>query len=166
MLPSTSFRPLDPETDWAFFDPGFHVPQEIQAEVQALTEAGSAELWTEHVSANPNERHPMLLPGSHWLKPKLQGPNWMPEFNGKQSEAAVGTFLQEVFELGMQELILFIAMRERSYSVPFGVFLRHWPSFVAGDDEGSFLFHPRSGAFACFGPNGSLSFGRRSANAA
>ena len=166
MLPSTSTRLLDLETDWAFFDPDFHVPHEIQTQVQALTETASAELWSAHVSANPNERHPMLLPGSHWLKPSLQGPSWMPEFNAEQNAAAVATFLQQVFELDPQELVFFIAMRERSYSVPFGVFLDHWPCFVAGDDEGSFLFHPRSGAFACFGPNGSLSFGCRGASAA
>jgi Protein of unknown function (DUF2947) len=166
MLPSISFRPLDPEIEWAFFDPDFGVPQGIRTQVQPLTDADSAELWNKHVSADPNERHPMLLPGTHWLKPTQQGPSWVSEFNSEHSEAGVSSFLHQVFELGIDEPIYFIAMRERSYPVPFGVFLSCWRCFLAEDDEGAFLFHARSGAFASFGPNGSLSFGRRSANAA
>jgi hypothetical protein len=164
MLPLTSFRPLDPEVDWAFFDPEFGVPPSIRTQVQPLTDEGSAQLWNKHVSAEPHERHPMLLPGTHWLKPTQQGPSWEAAFNSDDNQTDVRAFLQGVFNLGVDELIYFMAMRERSYSVPFGVFLSCWRCFLVQDDEGAFLFHAPSGAFASFGPKGSLSFGHRSAH--
>jgi hypothetical protein len=103
----------------------------------------------------------MLLPATHWLKPTQQGPNWEAAFNSGHGEAGVSAFLQGVFNLGIEELMYFMAMRKRSYSVPFGVFLSCWRCFLVQDDEGAFLFHAPSGAFASFGPQGSLSFGHR-----
>ena len=169
-VPPTSFRPLDTEVDWGLFDPAFQVHQGLRAQIQALTAAASAELWDTHVSASPGERHPALLPLTHWLKPAQQGPNWVPEFNSGAAvrgvvsatgEGDVSWFLRQAFELATDEPTYFIAMREQSYSLPFGVFVICWRCFLAVDDEGPFLFHARSGAFASFGPNGTLSFGRR-----
>lgn len=166
ILPPTSFRPLDPELDWAFFDPAFGVPPGIRTQVQPLTNAGATELWNKHVSDALHEGHPMLLPGTHGLKPTQQGPNWETSFNSEDHQTDVRAFLQGVFHLGIDERMHFMAMRERCYSVPFGVFLSCWRCFLVQDDEGAFLFHAPSGAFASFGPHGSLSFGHRSANAA
>ncbi len=110
----------------------------------------------------------MLLPSSHWLRPTEHGPNWVIEFNNDSEnsdtqQGKVAAFLLQSFELGENERVFFVAMRTRSYSVPIKFLARHWPCFLMADDEGSFLFHPPSGKFAQFGPNGSVGFGIRCA---
>lgn len=166
VLSPTAFRPLDPELDWAFFDPEFGVPPGLRQQVQPLTIAGSAQLWNQHVSDAPHEGHPMQLPDTHWLKPTQQGPNWEAAFKSENSQTDVSAFLQRVFDLGINERVDFMAMRERCYSVPFGVFLSCWRCFLVQDDEGAIVLHAPSGAFASFGPQGSLFFGHRSVHAA
>lgn len=160
------YRPLDPIVDWPFFDHGFGIGSEDREVVLALCEAASSELWRTHVSAKQAERHPMLLPSSHWLTPNEYGPNWVAEFNNDSEcsdspRGKVESFLLKSFQLEEMERVFFISMREHCYSVPIHFFARHWPCFLAGDDEGAFLFHPASGRFAQFGPNGSVGFGIR-----
>ncbi|CAG0975687.1 hypothetical protein BURK2_01558 [Burkholderiales bacterium] len=110
----------------------------------------------------------MLLPSSHWLNPAGPGPNWVTEFNSDSEsrdtlQGKVAQFLLQSFQLGQKERVFFVSMREHSYSVPMDFFALHWPCFLVSDDEGSFLYHPPSGRFAQFGPNGSVGFGIRSA---
>ena len=144
-----SYRILNSESDWPFFDPTFLVDPQVRQFVRPLTKTASAAFWNNHISSNPRERHPMLLPPEHWMRPTLVGPNWIAEFSAQSEDAtiehgAVSHFLQTCFNLGKCEEVFFIAMRERCYSIPIGVFLRCWPCFLANDDEGSFLFHPHS----------------------
>lgn len=167
LLAHDSYRTLDPELDWPLIDPRFRVSAEARQVVCPLTRLASSAVWNTYVSANPMERHPMLLPNEHWLRPTKPGPNWVPEFNNdsesfQAEQGNVSAFLRQCFALEEDEPILFVAMRESSYSMPLKVFLQHWPCFLANDDEGSFLFHPTSGTFAQFGPNGSLAFGSQS----
>ena len=166
MLAPDSYRPLDPALDWTLFDPDFRVDVEARQSIRPLTELASSAIWNAHVSAKPMERHPMLLPNEHWLRPTELGPNWVPEFNNDSKsfqpvQGNVSAFLKQCFDLDENEPVLFVAMRERSYSMPLKVFLQHWPCFLAMDDEGSFMFHLASGNFVQFGPNGSLAFGNR-----
>jgi len=154
--------------DWPLFDSGFGCSAEDRDVVLPLTEAASLAVWNTYVSAKPVERHPMLLPSGHWLHPTKSGPNWVTEFNSDSEafdthQGKVAAFLRQRFELSNNERVFFVAMRERSYLLPIQFFVQHWPCFLASDDEGSFLFHPQSGKFAQFDPNGSLGFGTRSA---
>ena len=95
----------------------------------------------------------MSLPDSHWLAPTTQGPNWLSE------ESEVAPFLGSNFRLNSDERVNFVFMKERAYSVPIGLFSRHWKEFLTLDDEAPFLLHVPTGAFACFGPHGELFFG-------
>lgn len=124
MLAPDSYRPLDPTLDWPLFDPDFGCSAEDRATVLPLTEIASSAVWNTHVSAKQMERHPMLLPSGHWLHPTIFGPDWITEFNG-DSEAlntphgTVAAFLRQCFELSNDAQVFFIAMRERSYLMPF-----------------------------------------------
>jgi hypothetical protein len=72
--------------------------------------------------------------------------------------------LRQSFSLDFNESYYFIAMRERCCSDTFGIYAEFWSGLLAGDDLGEFNYHVSSGAFAVFGPNRSLSFGRRGSN--
>ncbi len=158
------YRTMNPESDWAFFDLDLFGVSEARAASHAL-EVGSAEaLWKSHISANSEERHPMLLPASHWLRATIVGPDWVAEFNETSNETSpssgsVACFLRDQFSLSENELVYMVLTREHSYVTPWRVALFFWPGFLAIDDEGSFIFHAPSGKFAHFGPNGSLGFG-------
>ncbi|MGK5049560.1 hypothetical protein ACQ4WP_27240 [Janthinobacterium sp. GB4P2] len=67
-------RPLQPEWDWPFFDADFFVSAEMLAQVQALTPDAAAQLWTRHVSAHPDETHPMQLREGRCLQPTVSAP--------------------------------------------------------------------------------------------
>lgn len=163
---STTHRALDAKLDWPFFDQSLAVAPEDRPAIQPMTEAASTLFWRTHVSANPIERHPMLLPQQHWLRPTREGPDWVQEFNATNSaqidQGKVSAFLRSCFKHQGNERVIFVEMRESSYELPFHVFLRYWPCFLLGNDEGPFLLHPVSGMFAQFGPNGSLAFGTKS----
>jgi Protein of unknown function (DUF2947) len=164
MPPSETYRNLDPEGDWAFFDSGFHLSPKVQAATRALAPDSAEAFWRKHFSASSVERHPMLLPADHWLNPTVAGPDWVVEFNGASKDlspgsGAVASFLRDQFDLAEQELVYFVTMREHSYCAPWWVALVSWPCFLAIEDEGATFFHPESGKFAHFGPNGSVGFG-------
>lgn len=164
MPPNESYRSLDPEADWAFFDSDFYMTSEARAATRTLTRESAEALWQKHFSSVSAERHPMLLPSGHWLNPTVMGPDWIIEFNDASHDhapysGAVATFLREQFKLIEQDLIYFVSMREHAYCAPWWVVHSCWPCFLAIDDEGSTFFHPGSGKFACFGPNGSLGYG-------
>jgi len=164
---SATHRALDTELDWPFFDQSYGVASEDRPAIQPMTEAASTLFGQTHVSVNPIERHPMLLPQQHWLTPTREGPDWVQEFNNTTNgfqidQGRVSTFLRSCFKHQGNESVIFVEMRESSYELPFQVFLRYWPCFLLGNDEGPFLLHPVSGMFAQFGPNGSLAFGTKS----
>ena len=64
-------RPLQPEPDWPFFDADFFVSAKMLAQVQALTPDSAAQLWARHVSAHPDEIHPVRLREGHRLPPTV-----------------------------------------------------------------------------------------------
>lgn len=154
---------LNAERDWPFFDSECTMSVNERSSVWPLSEPSAHSFWRTYVSANPLERHGKLLPKGHWLAPTLQGPSWLTEQrDGRLVSSAgpsVGSFLSEKFSLDPSERVYFVLMREHAYSVPMGVFCSHWEDFLLLDDEAPFLFHPTTKSFACFGPNGSLSFG-------
>jgi hypothetical protein len=164
MTTRESYRTLNSESDWAFFDLDLYGASEARAATHALDINSAEAFWKTHISAIGKERHPMLLPASHWLRATAVGPDWVAEFNSTSSETspssgAVACFLRDHFSLSENELVYMVLMREHSYVTPWRVALIFWPGLLAIDDEGPFIFHVASGKFAHFGPNGSLDFG-------
>ncbi len=159
-----SYRPLDPKADWPFFDRDFYHTSIVREAIQPLTRESAELFWRIHFSQNAKERHPMLLPRNHWLHLTTNGPNWFAEYSNASNELSatngdVATFLRESFALPERDSVFFVTMREHAYRMLWWVVMACWPCLVAKGDEGSILFHPNSGKFACFGPNGSLGFG-------
>jgi hypothetical protein len=111
-------RALDPGVDWPFFDPDFHVPSDAREAVQPLTSDAAESLWRMHISENPLERHPMLLPSGHWLAPTSRGPDWVGEYNQNSRRSSsdggpVEKFLRDSFRVPEQDELFFITMRVR-----------------------------------------------------
>lgn len=108
----------------------------------------------------------MCLPNDHWLAPKVKGPSWLTEQTPNvfiHSESSdVESFLNNNFCLNFDERVYYVLMREQVYSLPISLFTSHWSDFLFLGDESPFLFHPETKAFACFGPNGDLTFGKKS----
>ncbi|HXA47619.1 MAG TPA: DUF2947 family protein [Burkholderiaceae bacterium] len=157
---SEQFRALDTEQDWPFFDEGYPIPPEKKERICPLTKSAAESLWCQEVSNISVERHLMLLPIHHWVKPEQTGPNWLTEWD---DDVAIGVqqFLRSHFQLLSNETVYFMLMREHAYSIPIDVFTEFWRAFLALDDEGPLLLHPTSGRYAYFGPNGNLQCGQR-----
>ena len=160
------YRQLDTKMDWPFFDGSFLHHAADRAGVRPLTLKAAENFWDTHISARGAENHPMLLPADHWLCPSVTGPRWDAGFwNDKEPERAeegeVANFLKQGLGIHEEDHVFFIAMRTRIYAVKLSCFLRIWPCFLAADDEAAFLFHPETGAFAVFGPDGSVKLGRK-----
>lgn len=157
---SSTFRALDMEADWPFFDRDFALPIEARGQVHPLNESSAEALWKQQVSSFPLERHVMRLPDNHWLKPDRLGPNWLSEWNsGTGSE--VSSFLESHFAIPSAEPVFFMLMREQAYQASIEFLFKHWRTFLALDDEGPVVLHISSGLYALFGPNGYLSAGLR-----
>jgi len=157
---SNRFRPLDAEADWPFYDSAYALSTHARARIQPLSESGAQALWRREVSKQPLERHVMLLPDSHWVKPDQPGPNWRAEWSGGVG-AEVSAFLQRCFPIASNEPVFFMLTRAWAYEAPIDCFIQHWRPFLALDDEGPLLLHPPSGHYALFGPTGYLSAGIR-----
>lgn len=154
------FRELNTEADWPFFDNDYALLNEVRAQIRPLSNSAAEDLWRNEVSHAPLERHVMLLPDDHWVKPDQQGPNWLPEWSSDEG-SEVSLFLQSHFKISSSELVFFLIMREHAYQVPIEVLSKHWRAFLALDDEGPLVLHPPSGHYALFGPNGYLFAGHR-----
>ncbi|MBX7228597.1 MAG: DUF2947 domain-containing protein [Burkholderiaceae bacterium] len=157
---SYTFRKLDSEKDWSFFDKDFAIPQAVRQHIHALNRSAAEKLWSTEVSNNALERHVMLLPKEHWLKPEAEGPNWLPEWE-RTEKAEVDLFLRRHFQLSSNEAVYFLLMREIAYQAPIEIAIQHWRAFLALDDEGPLLLHLPSGCYALFGPDGYLQAGNR-----
>lgn len=156
------YRGLEPDGDWPFFDSDCSISEDERAQIWPLSEAGSCAFWEAHVSAEPLERHPMLLPANHWLAPTIEGPNWLAQNREtpiRPDSSKVGAFLSNGFRTSQSERVYFVLMREHIYSAPMDLFVRYWPDFLLLGDENAFLYCPDSRVFARFGPNGQLSLG-------
>jgi hypothetical protein len=133
----------------------------LPGSIRPLEEGAATSLWQELVSANPAERHPMLLPRGHWIgNMTARGPNWQECWSNPKPPDAVGEFLRLQIDWPETAPAFFIWMRERAVQVPWGVFLRTWRNFLF-DDEGPFLVRLQSSEFAFFGPTGTMGVGRR-----
>lgn len=159
-------RPLQPEPDWPFFDADFHVAAGLLAQVCALTPDAAAQLWTRHVSAHPDETHPMHLAGGHRLSPTVCGPDWAAECDAVSMEhpasrGRVAAFLIHHFHGAVDEPIFFIASRVRAYALTPSALAVCWPCLLALSDEGPLLYQPTTGKFAWFRPHGALAAGER-----
>ena len=105
-------RPLQPEPDWPFFDADFAVTARTLAQVQALTSDAAAQLWTRHVSARPDEMHPMQLRAGHRLRTTVSGPDRLAEFHAVSSEnlaqdGCVARFLSSHFHAAGAAAVFF-----------------------------------------------------------
>ncbi len=70
-------RSLNPDCDWMFFHSEPPLAVEDRALIRQLEAESAQSLWRELVSADPGERHPMLLPRGHWTYNVMtRGPNW------------------------------------------------------------------------------------------
>ena len=154
------YRRLDPERDWSFFDEDIRVPEADRALIRPLTVEAARTLWEREVSSSPLQRHPMLLPAEHWLKPQTLGPNWLNEWRRDEGEQVDG-FLQSMLQSSEGEIAYFIFMREDAYEAPVGILTKHWRAWLFLDDEGPFILVPTSGAYVGFGPNDNVFDGSR-----
>ncbi|PHV38934.1 hypothetical protein CSQ95_11750 [Janthinobacterium sp. BJB304] len=157
-------RPLQPEPDWPFFDVDFSVTAETLAQVQALTPDAAAQLWTRHVSAQPDETHPMRLRAGHRLQTKVSGPDWLAEFDAVSSEhpaqgGRVARFLSSHFHLAGAAPVFFMASRTLAYALIPAALAACWPCLLAISDEAPLLYQPATGKFVYFSPQGMLAGG-------
>ncbi|WP_081922579.1 DUF2947 family protein [Janthinobacterium sp. RA13] len=157
-------RPLQPEPDWPFFDADFAVVAQTLAQVQALTPDAAAQLWTRHVSAHPDETHPMQLRAGHRLQTTVSGPDWLAEFDAVSSEhpaqdGRVARFLSSHFHLAVAAPVFFMASRTRAYALTPAALAACWPCLLAISDEGPLLYQHATGKFAYFSPQGALAGG-------
>ena len=154
------FRALNIEADWPFFDSDYALTTEHREQIRPLSKSSAKELWQQKVSPMPLERHIMLLPENHWIKPNQSGPNWLSEWNS-DTGSEVRLFLQTHFPIAPLQSVFFLFGRELAYQVPIEFLIDHWRAFLALDDEGPLALHPPSGHYVLFGPNGYLSAGLR-----
>lgn len=155
------FRALDKSKDWMFFDDSHPISMEDRATIQPLEESSSRRLWAELISANPRERHTMLLPGDHWIGNIVSaGPPWHAIWNDADLPDTVTDFLRSRIPWPETTEITFFWSRENAVQVPWGVFLRVWKMFLF-DDEGPFLVSLEHPEFVCFGPTGGVGVGHR-----
>lgn len=164
VLEDDAGRPLQPEADWPFFDADFSVSAQMRAQVQALTPHAAAQLWTRHVSAQPDETHPMQLRDGHRLQPTVSGPDWLAEFDSVSSEhpaqsGRVAAFLASHFHAAGAAPVLFMASRARAYALTPAALAACWPCLLAISDEGPLLYQPVTGKFVWCRPHGVLAGG-------
>lgn len=157
-------RPLQPEPDWPFFDADFAVTAQTLAQVQALTPDAAAQLWTRHVSAHPDETHPMQLRAGHRLQTTVSGPDWLAEFDAVSSEhlaqdGCVARFLSSHFHAAEAAPVFFMASRARAYALTPAALAACWPCLLAISDEGPLLYQPATGKFVWCRPHGALAGG-------
>ncbi len=154
-------RPLDPTAYWMFFHDLQPLAAANRVLIRPLTEESAAALWCELVSADPRERHTMLLPAGHWVGNRTAaGPNWQVYWNDPGRPDDVAEFLRSQIDWPDEAEVCFIEMRERAALVPWGVFLRTWRAFLFRDED-PFVVRPGRPEFVVFGPTGYCGVGRR-----
>jgi hypothetical protein len=155
------FRALDKHKDWMFFDESLSISMEDRTTILPLEESSSRLLWAELVSADPRERHPMLLPRDHWIGNIVSaGSPWHAIWNDADLPDIVADFLRSRITWPETTEVFFFWSRENAVRVPWGVFLRVWKTFLF-DDEGPFLVCLEHPDFVCFGPTGGVGVGQR-----
>lgn len=164
ILTADACRPLQLEPDWPFFDADFHVTAQMRAQVRALTPDAAARLWTRHVSAQPDETHPMHLSSGHRLGPTVCGPDWQAEFDAVSiehpaSQGSVAAFLIGHFHGVVADPLFFIASRSLAYVLTRAALVACWPCLLTLSDEGPLLYQPVTGKFVWFRPHGALAAG-------
>lgn len=157
-------RPLQPELDWPFFDAGFSTSAETLAQVHALTPHAAAQLWTCHVSTQPDETHPMQLREGHRLQPTVSGPDWLAEFDAVSGEhpaqeGRVAAFLSSHFHAAGAAPVFFMASRALAYALTPAALVACWPCLLAISDESPLLYQPVTGKFVWCRPHGELAGG-------
>lgn len=157
-------RPLQPERDWPFFDADFFISAETLAQVRVPSPDAAAQLWMRHVSAHPDEIHPMQLHDGHRLQPTVSGPDWLAEFDAVSSEhpaqgGRVTRFLSSHFQLADAAPVFFMASRTLAYALTPAALAACWPCLLAISDEGPLLYQPATGKFVYFSPQGALAGG-------
>lgn len=163
-LGDDAVRPLQPEPDWAFFDADFSVSAQMLAQVQALTADAAVQLWTRHVSAYPDEIHPMRLRKGHRLQPTVSGPDWQAEFDAVSREhpaqdGRVAAFLSFHFHAAEAAPVFFMASRALAYALTPAALATCWPCLLAISDEGALLYQPATGKFVWCRPQEMLAGG-------
>jgi hypothetical protein len=155
-------RPLEPEIDWWCFEDRYPISPADRAAILPLEKASACSLWDELVSADPNERHAMLLRPGHWIGQVVAaGPAWQEYWNHPERPDAVAAFLRSQVGWPEEVDVYFMWMREQAVRVSWGVFLRTWRNFLF-DDEGPLLIRLQEPTFVLFSPTGQLGVGHRS----
>ena len=134
------------------------------AQVQALTPDAAAQLWTRHVSAHPDEIHPMRLREGRCLQPTVSGPDWLAEFDAvfrehPTQDGRVAAFLSSHFHAAEAVPVFFMASRALVYALTPAALARCWPCLLAIFDEGPLLYQPATGKFVWCRPQGALAGG-------
>ena len=112
-------RALNSETDWNFFHKRHSITPTDLGLIRPLHEESAASLWQELVSANPEERHPMLLPQGHWLGNLTStGPDWHEFWSNPERPDAVTEFLRSQIDWPETAEVFFVWMREQAVRVP------------------------------------------------
>lgn len=163
-LGNDAVRPLRPEPDWPFFDADFSVSAQMLEQLQALTPDTAAQLWARHVSARPDETHPMQLREGHRLQPTVSGQDWLAEFDAISGErpaqdGRVAAFLSSHFHTASKAPVFFMASRVLAYALTPAALGACWPCLLAISDEGPLLYQPATGRFVWCRPHGALAGG-------
>jgi hypothetical protein len=155
-------RPPDPEADWNFYHDRHPIDPADLAEIRPLDEPSAASLWQELVSADPRQRHPMLLPSGHWVGRLVATfPGWQDAWGQPAGHPdPVAGFLRSQIGWPNAAEVYFIWMRERAVRVPWGVFLRTWRNFLFSN-EGPFLVRLQHPEFVFFAPTALMGVGHR-----
>ena len=155
------FRTLDQSKDWMFFHETHSLASEHRIKLQPLEDSSARMVWAEFVSANPRERHPMLLPAGHWIgNVTAMGPDWHAVWNAPDLSDSVADFLRSRVPWPATTEALFFWSRENAVQVQWGMFLHAWKTFLY-DDEGPYLKCLQRPEFVCFGPTGGMGVGLR-----
>lgn len=166
-----TYRELNREKDWPFFDADCQMTVEERSTIRPLTEAAARAFWETHVSLDRRARHGMLMPNGHWLSQGREGPQWLVEhaeghatFFGAAANGEVEQLLLEGLGIDPGARVYFILGKGCAYEAPLGVFASYHYDFLLLDDEAPFLFHPESGVFTRFGPHGQTWFGNKTSS--
>ncbi len=107
----------------------------------ALRPHAASQLWTRHVSAQPDEAHSMQLREGHRLQPTVSGPDWLAGFDAVSSEhpaqqGRVAAFLSSHFHAAGAAPVFFMASQVRAYALTPAALAACWPCLLAISDEG------------------------------
>ncbi len=157
-------RALSPKQDWQFFNNEDVTEEQFLAEIFPFTESSSREIWRTYICANPQSRHPQLLPDFAWAYKILTSENtayWQSDWEDEDGSSSLFyDWLCQTITWPLNTRIVFSWSAEYSVETSWGAFYKHWRYFLF-DDEGPILWSLQHSEAIRFMPNGWAYAGRR-----